>query len=226
MSKLNKYASWFVPKLMIIAVLDRLFPKPVLLPGLHTFGQYLCRVAEINCFSNESLVLSLTYLHRIYDFHQKQKKETDKQKEEAQWWQLHRIAVAGLCIAGKFLEDFSVSNQAFADSIGIELKLFNSWEREFFQYMNFDAYADPVDYLRFLHVLQSLYFREINIRIASEWLQKLSKPDRVSISYHWLLFDLQRNSFGPVFIHVSKAEIEKKQSDPVSNCLFYVEPLF
>jgi len=221
-------------------VLDRLFPKPVNFISDYTFGQYLCRVAELNEFSDEALVLSLTYLHRIYDF-QTLLSQDNKQHQNNmdRWWQLHQFALSGLRLASKYLEDICVSNQTFAYSVGCPVKMLNQWEREFFQFMNYDIQVERRDYFMFLQFLQTMVVpileqklvsasvtesKEINNSIALAWFSKLSKPDRLSISHHWLLFDAHRNPSGPVFLHLSKEEILKQASDHAT--LVWVERPF
>jgi hypothetical protein len=275
-TKLNKNASSFFPKEfatkkqevpqpkvsaiypLIIQILDQLFPKPISFVCDYTFGQYICRVAEINRISDESLVVSLTYLHRIYNFRSRMTKQEDKEDMD-QWWQLHRFAVSGLRLANKYLEDVCVNNQTFAESVGCPVKTINEWERDFFQFMSFDLHVDHSDYFTFLQFLKSLSvplpkplpllddfilqqkitsfsstslsstdspseLREINNAMATAWFAKLSKPDRLSISHHWLMFDCTQNASGPVSIHLSKKEIVKKARDEFSNCIVFVEP--
>ncbi|KAF9527892.1 cyclin-domain-containing protein [Crepidotus variabilis] len=111
------------------------------------FVSFLQKLLETTQVSQSVIVLSLHYIHRL--------KEKNRYMP-AQPGSEFRIAVAGLMMANKFLDDNTYTNKTWAEVSGISLDEINRMEREFLLGVDFNLYVDKTTYASWLNLLKGL----------------------------------------------------------------------
>ncbi|KAF8883839.1 cyclin-domain-containing protein [Infundibulicybe gibba] len=112
-----------------------------------TFVQFMQKLLETTQVSQSVIVLSLHYIYRL--------KERNR-FTPAQAGSEFRIAVAGLMMANKFLDDNTYTNKTWSEVSGIELEEINRMEREFLLGVDFNLYVDKPTYEAWLNLLKGL----------------------------------------------------------------------
>ncbi|KAG6844875.1 hypothetical protein H0H87_002820 [Tephrocybe sp. NHM501043] len=112
-----------------------------------TFVQFMQKLLETTQVSQSVIVLSLHYIYRLKD---------RNRFTPAQPGSEFRIAVAGLMMANKFLDDNTYTNKTWAEVSGIELAEINRMEREFLMGVDFNLYVDKMTYGSWLNLLKGL----------------------------------------------------------------------
>ncbi|KAJ3735949.1 cyclin-domain-containing protein [Lentinula guzmanii] len=114
-----------------------------------TFVSFMQKLLETTQVSQSVIVLSLHYIYRL--------KERNR-FTPAQAGSEFRIAVAGLMMANKFLDDNTYTNKTWSDVSGIELTEINRMEREFLMGVDCNLYVDKPTYESWLNLLKGLVF--------------------------------------------------------------------
>jgi len=112
-----------------------------------TFVQFMQKLLETTQVSQSVIVLSLHYIYRLKD---------RNRFTPAQAGSEFRIAVAGLMMANKFLDDNTYTNKTWSEVSGIDLAEINRMEREFLLGVNFNLYVDKSTYESWLNLLKGL----------------------------------------------------------------------
>ncbi|TFK38782.1 cyclin-domain-containing protein [Crucibulum laeve] len=112
-----------------------------------TFIQFMQKLLETTQVSQSVIVLSLHYIYRL--------KERNR-FTPAQSGSEFRIAVAGLMMANKFLDDNTYTNKTWSEVSGISLDEINRMEREFLLGVDFNLYVDKSTYESWLNLLKGL----------------------------------------------------------------------
>ncbi|KAF8060779.1 cyclin-domain-containing protein [Lyophyllum atratum] len=112
-----------------------------------TFVQFMQKLLETTQVSQSVIVLSLHYIYRLKD---------RNRFTPAQPGSEFRIAVAGLMMANKFLDDNTYTNKTWSEVSGIELPEINRMEREFLMGVDFNLYVDKPTYESWLNLLKGL----------------------------------------------------------------------
>ncbi|KAF9444136.1 hypothetical protein P691DRAFT_361034 [Macrolepiota fuliginosa MF-IS2] len=110
------------------------------------FVSFLQKILETTQVSQSVIVLSL---HYIYKFKEKTSLGGPSGSEL-------RIAVAGLMMANKFLDDNTYTNKTWSEVSGIELKAINDMEQEFLRGVDYNLYVDKATYEAWLNLLKGL----------------------------------------------------------------------
>ncbi|KAJ3931952.1 MAG: cyclin-domain-containing protein [Lentinula lateritia] len=114
-----------------------------------TFVSFMQKLLETTQVSQSVIVLSLHYIYRL--------KERNR-FTPAQAGSEFRIAVAGLMMANKFLDDNTYTNKTWSEVSGIELTEINRMEREFLMGVDCNLYVDKATYESWLNLLKGLVF--------------------------------------------------------------------
>ncbi|PFH46486.1 hypothetical protein AMATHDRAFT_51008 [Amanita thiersii Skay4041] len=122
-------------------------PAPLQLAVTPTFVQFLRKLLETTQVSQSVIVLSLHYIFRLRE---------KNRFTPAQPGSEFRIAVAGLMMANKFLDDNTYTNKTWSEVSGIELPEINKMEREFLLGVDFNLYVDKPTYESWLNLLKGL----------------------------------------------------------------------
>ncbi|KAF8168524.1 cyclin-domain-containing protein [Crassisporium funariophilum] len=122
-------------------------PSTLQLVVTKPFMQFMQKLLETTQVSQSVIVLSLHYIHRL--------KERN-QCTPAQSGSEFRIAVTGLMMANKFLDDNTYTNKTWSEVSGIELEEINRMEREFLFGVDFNLYVDKFTYDAWLNLLKGL----------------------------------------------------------------------
>ncbi|KAF9552705.1 hypothetical protein CPC08DRAFT_262103 [Agrocybe pediades] len=122
-------------------------PNALQLVASPTFIQFMKKLLETTQVSQSVIVLSLHYIHRL--------------KQKNRWTPAHpgsefRIAVTGLMMGNKFLDDNTYTNKTWSEVSGIELDEINKMEREFLSGVDFNLYVDKATYEAWLNLLKGL----------------------------------------------------------------------
>ncbi|KAG6865822.1 hypothetical protein C0991_011441 [Blastosporella zonata] len=120
---------------------------PLQLVATPTFVQFMQKLLETTQVSQSVIVLSLHYIYRLKD---------RNRFTPAQPGSEFRIAVAGLMMANKFLDDNTYTNKTWADVSGIDLPEINRMEREFLMGVDFNLYITKATYESWLNLLKGL----------------------------------------------------------------------
>ncbi|KAL0578365.1 hypothetical protein V5O48_003617 [Marasmius crinis-equi] len=112
-----------------------------------TFVQFMQKLLETTQVSQSVIVLSLHYIYRL--------KERNRFTTAASGSEF-RIAVAGLMMANKFLDDNTYTNKTWSEVSGIELNEINRMEHEFLIGVDFNLYVDKSTYGSWLNLLKGL----------------------------------------------------------------------
>ncbi|KAG7090526.1 hypothetical protein E1B28_009635 [Marasmius oreades] len=111
------------------------------------FVQFTQKLLETTQVSQSVIVLSLHYIYRL--------KERNRFTTAASGSEF-RIAVAGLMMANKFLDDNTYTNKTWSEVSGIDLNEVNRMEREFLIGVDFNLYVDKATYESWLNLLKGL----------------------------------------------------------------------
>ncbi|KAI3611449.1 hypothetical protein WG66_002010 [Moniliophthora roreri] len=111
------------------------------------FVQFMQKLLETTQVSQSVIVLSLHYIWRL--------KERNRFTTAASGSEF-RIAVAGLMMANKFLDDNTYTNKTWSEVSGIDLNEINRMEREFLVGVDFNLYVDKATYETWLNLLKGL----------------------------------------------------------------------
>ncbi|KAF8798210.1 hypothetical protein BYT27DRAFT_7264816 [Phlegmacium glaucopus] len=122
-------------------------PSTLQLVATPNFVQFMQKLLETTQVSQSVMVLSLHYIHRL--------KERNR-FTPAQSGSEFRIAVAGLMMANKFLDDNTYTNKTWSEVSGIDLEEINRMEREFLVGVDFNLYVDKSTYESWLNLLKGL----------------------------------------------------------------------
>ncbi|KAK2464867.1 hypothetical protein APHAL10511_002943 [Amanita phalloides] len=122
-------------------------PSPLQLAVTPTFAQFMRKLLETTQVSQSVIVLSL---HYIYNLRGKNRFTPAQPGSE------FRIAVAGLMMANKFLDDNTYTNKTWSEVSGIDLSEINKMEREFLLGVDFNLYVDKPTYESWLNLLKGL----------------------------------------------------------------------
>ncbi|KAF5376866.1 hypothetical protein D9615_007265 [Tricholomella constricta] len=112
-----------------------------------TFVQFMQKLLETTQVSQSVIVLSLHYIYRLKD---------RNRFTPAQPGSEFRIAVAGLMMANKFLDDNTYTNKTWSEVSGIDLTEINRMEREFLMAVDFNLYVDKATYESWMNLLKGL----------------------------------------------------------------------
>ncbi|KAG6900560.1 hypothetical protein C0993_008714 [Termitomyces sp. T159_Od127] len=112
-----------------------------------TFVQFMQKLLETTQVSQSVIVLSLHYIYRLKD----RNRFTPAQRGSE-----FRIAVAGLMMANKFLDDNTYTNKTWSEVSGIDLAEINRMEKEFLNGVDFNLYVDKSTYESWLNLLKGL----------------------------------------------------------------------
>ncbi|GLB36793.1 putative cyclin [Lyophyllum shimeji] len=112
-----------------------------------TFVQFMQKLLETTQVSQSVIVLSLHYIYRLKD---------RNRFTPAQPGSEFRIAVAGLMMANKFLDDNTYTNKTWSEVSGIDLAEINRMEQEFLIGVDFNLYVDKPTYESWLNLLKGL----------------------------------------------------------------------
>ncbi|KAG6828739.1 hypothetical protein H0H92_006877 [Tricholoma furcatifolium] len=112
-----------------------------------TFVQFMQKLLETTQVSQSVIVLSLHYIYRLKD---------RNRFTPAQPGSEFRIAVAGLMMANKFLDDNTYTNKTWSEVSGIDLAEINRMEREFLMGVEFNLYVDKPTYESWMNLLKGL----------------------------------------------------------------------
>ncbi|KAF5385596.1 hypothetical protein D9757_006759 [Collybiopsis confluens] len=112
-----------------------------------TFVLFMQKLLETTQVSQSVIVLSLHYIYRL--------KERNR-STPAQPGSEFRIAVAGLMMANKFLDDNTYTNKTWSEVSGIDLIEINRMEREFLMGVDCNLYVDKPTYESWLNLLKGL----------------------------------------------------------------------
>ena len=139
-------------------------PSTLQLVATPNFVQFMQKLLETTQVSQSVMVLSLHYIHRL--------KERNR-FTPAQSGSEFRIAVAGLMMANKFLDEYDLwlyqkkrdysllfsntyTNKTWSEVSGIDLEEINRMEREFLIGVDFNLYVDKSTYESWLNLLKGL----------------------------------------------------------------------
>ncbi|KAF9467009.1 cyclin-domain-containing protein [Collybia nuda] len=112
-----------------------------------TFVQFMQKLLETTQVSQSVIVLSLHYIYRL-----KERNHFTPAQPGSEF----RIAVAGLMMANKFLDDLTYTNKTWSEVSGIDLPEINRMEREFLMGVDFSLYVDKPTYESWLNLLKGL----------------------------------------------------------------------
>jgi hypothetical protein len=112
-----------------------------------TFVSFMQKLLETTQVSQSVIVLSLHYIYRL-----KERNRTTPAQAGSEF----RIAVAGLMMANKFLDDNTYTNKTWSEVSGIELSEINRMEREFLMGVDCNLYVDKPTYRNWLNLLKGL----------------------------------------------------------------------
>merc|ERR1712232_1098871 len=102
-----------------------------------TIQAYMQRISDhFNC-STECLLAGLVYIDRIAKMHR---------SFVVNPLNVHRVALAGVLLATKFLDDVYFNNGHYAAVSGVQLKELNRLEQRFLKLINWRLYILPEDY--------------------------------------------------------------------------------
>ncbi|KAF8621844.1 hypothetical protein AX15_007464 [Amanita polypyramis BW_CC] len=122
-------------------------PSPLQLAVTPTFVQFMRKLLETTQVSQSVIVLSLHFIYRLRE---------KNRFTPAQSGSEFRIAVAGLMMANKFLDDNTYTNKTWSEVSGIDLNEVNKMEREFLLGVDFNLYVDKPTYESWLNLLKGL----------------------------------------------------------------------
>ena len=139
-------------------------PSTLQLVATPNFVQFMQKLLETTQVSQSVMVLSLHYIHRL--------KERNR-FTPAQSGSEFRIAVTGLMMANKFLDEYALfchifsfflilyysntyTNKTWSEVSGIDLEEINRMEREFLFGVDFNLYVDKSTYESWLNLLKGL----------------------------------------------------------------------
>ncbi|KAM6497712.1 Cyclin domain containing protein [Amanita muscaria] len=122
-------------------------PSPLQLAVTPAFVQFMRKLLETTQVSQSVIVLSLHYIYRLRE---------KNRFTPAQSGSEFRIAVAGLMMANKFLDDNTYTNKTWSEVSGIDLPEINKMEREFLLGVEFNLYVDKPTYESWLNLLKGL----------------------------------------------------------------------
>ncbi|TRM62792.1 cyclin-domain-containing protein [Schizophyllum amplum] len=117
----------------------QLNPSPI-------FVQFMQKLLETTQVSHSVIVLSLYYIRRL----------RTKARASVQEGSEFRIAVAGLMMANKFLDDNTYTNKTWADVSGIGMEEINRMEREFLDGVDYNLYVDQPAFESWVQLLRGL----------------------------------------------------------------------
>ncbi|KAL1740195.1 hypothetical protein HDZ31DRAFT_2633, partial [Schizophyllum fasciatum] len=117
----------------------QLNPSPI-------FVQFMQKMLETTQVSHSVIVLSLFYIRRL----------RIKSRTLAQAGSEFRIAVAGLMMANKFLDDNTYTNKTWADVSAMTLDQVNRMEREFLEGVDYNLYVDQREFESWVQLLRGL----------------------------------------------------------------------
>ncbi|KAF9045750.1 hypothetical protein BDZ89DRAFT_1008002 [Hymenopellis radicata] len=145
---------------------NRSRPTPLQLVATSSFVYFMQKLLETTQVSHSVIVLSLHYIWRLKDRNDRiwrertaSASESDLESardSEAQPGSEFRIAVAGMMMANKFLDDNTYTNRTWSDVSGISLTEINRMEREFLLGVDFNLYVDKRTYEKWLWMLKGL----------------------------------------------------------------------
>ncbi|KAF9033082.1 hypothetical protein BDZ89DRAFT_1063145 [Hymenopellis radicata] len=145
---------------------------PLQLSASPNFVRFMQKLLETTQVSHSVVVLALHYIYRL--------KEREKGSgNEAQPGSEFRIAVAGLMMANKFLDDNTYTNRTWSDVSGISLAEINRMEREFLQGVDYDLYVDKRSYEKWLWVLKGLVLAKEKAKGRRPGRARSTSPHRV-----------------------------------------------
>ncbi|TFY78976.1 hypothetical protein EWM64_g5034 [Hericium alpestre] len=111
------------------------------------FVQFMQKLLETTQVSQSVIVLSLHYIYRL--------KEHNCFTVPCPGSEF-RVAVAGLMLANKFVDDNTYTNKTWSEVSGIGLPEVNKMEREFLAGVDFDLYVDKPTYDAWVNLLKGL----------------------------------------------------------------------
>ncbi|RXW17118.1 hypothetical protein EST38_g8740 [Candolleomyces aberdarensis] len=122
-------------------------PSTLQLVATPSFISFMQKLLETTQVSQSVIVLSLHYIYRL-----KERNHFTPAQRGSEF----RIAVAGLMMANKFLDDNTYTNKTWSEVSGIELAEINRMEREFLLGVDFNLYVDKPTYESWLNLLKGL----------------------------------------------------------------------
>ncbi|KAG5652828.1 hypothetical protein H0H81_003452 [Sphagnurus paluster] len=193
-----------------------------------TFVQFMQKLLETTQVSQSVIVLSLHYIYRLKD---------RNRFTPAQSGSEFRIAVAGLMMANKFLDDNTYTNKTWSEVSGIDLTEINKMEREFLVAVDFNLYVDKPTYESWLNLLKGLvmakerdsqHFRKSRTRVrASKSSHSHGSTGPASRTYSSLKYraptyrarstspsETRRNATYPVYSHAPAPSVNADTSSP------------
>ncbi|KAI0033706.1 cyclin-domain-containing protein, partial [Vararia minispora EC-137] len=111
------------------------------------FINFMHKLLQTTQLSQSVIVLSLHYVYRL-----KSRNGTTVPSPGSEF----RVAVAGLMMANKFVDDNTYTNKTWSEVSGIELSEINKMEREFLAGINFELYVDKQTYESWVNLLKGL----------------------------------------------------------------------
>ena len=168
-------------------------PSTLQLVATPNFVQFMQKLLETTQVSQSVMVLSLHYIHRL--------KERNR-FTPAQSGSEFRIAVAGLMMANKFLDEYALSpfvllserdfslfysntytNKTWSEVSGIDLEEINRMEREFLVGVDFNLYVDKSTYESWLNLLKGLIMAKERDSKHLRKSRNLAHQSRLAVSY-------------------------------------------
>ena len=170
-------------------------PSTLQLVATPNFVQFMQKLLETTQVSQSVMVLSLHYIHRL--------KERNR-FTPAQSGSEFRIAVAGLMMANKFLDEYApfilfterdfpllfffsntYTNKTWSEVSGIDLEEINRMEREFLVGVDFNLYVDKSTYESWLNLLKGLIMAKERDSRHFKKSRSLAHQSRLAASPHY-----------------------------------------
>jgi len=169
-------------------------PSTLQLVATPNFVQFMQKLLETTQVSQSVMVLSLHYIHRL--------KERNR-FTPAQSGSEFRIAVAGLMMANKFLDEYAFfffcllniffslfysntyTNKTWSEVSGIDLDEINRMEREFLVGVDFNLYVDKSTYESWLNLLKGLIMAKERDSKHFRKSRNLARQSRLAATPHY-----------------------------------------
>ncbi|KZV77446.1 hypothetical protein PENSPDRAFT_645104 [Peniophora sp. CONT] len=111
------------------------------------FTNFMHKLLQTTQLSQSVIVLSLHYIYRL-----KARNCTTVPSPGSEF----RVAVAGLMMANKFVDDNTYTNKTWSEVSGIDLTEINKMEREILSGINYELYVDQQTYDNWVNLLKGL----------------------------------------------------------------------
>ncbi|KAA1468359.1 hypothetical protein DENSPDRAFT_833625 [Dentipellis sp. KUC8613] len=135
------------------------------------FVQFMQKLLETTQVSQSVIVLSLHYIYRL---------KTHNAVTIPCPGSEFRVAVAGLMLANKFVDDNTYTNKTWSEVSGIELAEVNKMEREFLSGLSWDLYVDKGTYDSWVNLLKGLVMAKE--KDSHHWRRSRQVPRMASVS--------------------------------------------